>query len=71
MHTFYPGEPPYKKNYFLIFDSVNSSKYSVTDEMEIIPTIQRYLPYIKVLSPDSLNEKIEENLKNYQELNLS
>jgi len=37
----------------------------VTDEMEIIPTIQQYLPYIKVESPDSLNEKILKNLKNY------
>ena len=43
----------------------------VTDEMEIIPTIQRYLPYIKVLSPQSLHEKIEENIKNYSNSNLS
>ena len=42
----------------------------VTDEMEIIPTIQQYLPYIKVESPDSLNEKILENLDNYTEFNL-
>ena len=43
----------------------------ITNEMEIIPTIQQYLPYIKVESPDSLNQKIEENLKNYSEFNLS
>lgn len=43
----------------------------VTDEMEIIPTIQRYLPYIKVDSPDSLHKHIEENIKNYANINLS
>ncbi len=43
----------------------------VTDNMEIIPTIQRYLPYIKVLSPDPLIREIEQNLKNYYEINLS
>lgn len=37
----------------------------VTDEMEIIPTIQQYLPYIKVDSPDSLHKRIEENINNY------
>lgn len=44
---------------------------NITDEMEIIPTIQRYLPYIKVLSPDSLIEKVEKNLNDYYELNLT
>ena len=43
----------------------------VTDNMEIIPTIQRYLPYIKVLSPDSLIKEIEQNLKDYYEINLT
>ncbi|HFU76849.1 MAG TPA: WYL domain-containing protein [Arcobacter sp.] len=44
---------------------------NITDEMEIIPTIQRYLPYIKVLSPDYLNDKIKENIKNYKNIELS
>jgi len=43
----------------------------ITDEREIIPTIQQYLPYIKVESPTSLHQTIEENIKNYSELNLS
>ena len=43
----------------------------ITDEMEIIPTIQQYLPYIKVESPTSLHKAIEENIRNYSELNLS
>lgn len=42
----------------------------VTDEMEIIPTIQQYLPYIKVLSPDSLHKRIEENINNYAQVNI-
>jgi len=43
----------------------------VTSEMEIIPTIQRYLPYIKVLSPTSLSDVIEKNLKDYYTTELS
>lgn len=42
----------------------------VTDEMEIIPTIQQFLPYIKVMSPPSLQNQIEENLKNYTKFDL-
>lgn len=42
----------------------------VTDEMEIIPTIQQYLPYIKVVSPDSIHKRIEENINNYSNINL-
>jgi predicted DNA-binding transcriptional regulator YafY len=42
----------------------------ITDEMEIIPTIQKYLPYIKVISPTSLHEQIEENIKNYRQIDL-
>lgn len=42
----------------------------VTDEMEIIPTIQQYLPYIKVESPDTLHKRIEENIKNYSQFYL-
>lgn len=37
----------------------------ITDEMEIIPTIQQYLPYIKVISPLFIHEKILENIANY------
>lgn len=42
----------------------------VTDEMEIIPTIQQYLPYIKVDSPDFLHQRIEENINNYAQIDL-
>jgi len=34
----------------------------ITDDMEIIPTVQRYLPYVKVVEPSSLFEKIKQNL---------
>lgn len=43
---------------------------TITDEREIIPTIQQYLPYIKVLSPESLHQKIEENIQQYSSLYL-
>jgi len=36
----------------------------ITDDMEIIPTIQKYLPHIKVIEPSSIWEKIERNKNN-------
>jgi len=36
----------------------------ITDDMEIIPTIQRYLPFIQIISPKSLADKIKNNIKN-------
>lgn len=56
--------PEYGADYFRL-------ELWVTDEMEIIPTIQQYLPYIKAEYPDSLNKRIEENLANYTNLELS
>ena len=56
--------PDYGADYFRL-------ELWVTDEMEIIPTIQQYLPYIKAESPDSLNRQIEENLANYTNFELS
>ncbi|AGR77458.1 conserved hypothetical protein (WYL domain) [Aliarcobacter butzleri 7h1h] len=38
----------------------------VTHFMEIIPTIQQWIPYIKVIYPNELKEKLKENLKNYK-----
>lgn len=43
----------------------------VTDLMEIIPTIQQFIPFIKVISPIELDNRININLKNYYEENLS
>jgi len=34
----------------------------ITDDMEIIPTIQRYLPYIKVVEPTLIYDKIMKNM---------
>ena len=39
----------------------------ITDDMEIIPTIQRYLPNIKVIEPNSLFEKIKKNTSIFEE----
>lgn len=38
----------------------------ITNLMEIVPTIQQWIPYIQVISPIALKEKIKENLNNYQ-----
>lgn len=43
----------------------------ITDFMEIIPTIQQFLPFIKVLSPNKLDEKIREHLNDYDTNDLS
>jgi predicted DNA-binding transcriptional regulator YafY len=37
----------------------------ISDFMEIIPTIQKYIPLIKVIEPQALSDKIEDNLKNF------
>jgi len=37
----------------------------ITSYMEIIPTIQKYIPYIVVISPDELGTFIKENLNEY------
>lgn len=37
----------------------------ITDFMEIIPTIQRYIPYVKVIRPDTLKELVYKNLMDY------
>ncbi len=39
----------------------------ITSYMEIIPTIQKYMPYIVVISPDELSGFIKENLDEYME----
>lgn len=38
---------------------------SITDYMEIIPTIQRYMPYVMVIEPDELKLKVKENIEMY------
>lgn len=37
----------------------------ITDLMEIIPTIQRYIPYIGVIAPDELKLELKKNLETY------
>jgi predicted DNA-binding transcriptional regulator YafY len=38
---------------------------TITDYMEIIPTIQRYIPCIGVIEPDELKDRIKENIDLY------
>ena len=37
----------------------------ITDYMEIIPTIQKYIPFVKVIEPKGLDDKIKHNLLEY------
>lgn len=39
---------------------------TVTHLMEIIPTIQQWIPFIEVISPQVLKDKIKKNLEKYQ-----
>lgn len=38
---------------------------TITDLMEIIPTIQRYMPYVSVIEPDELKKEIKRNINEY------
>ena len=38
---------------------------TITDYMEIIPTIQRYIPHIGVIEPDELKDRVKENIDLY------
>lgn len=38
---------------------------TITDYMEIIPTIQRYIPFIGVIEPDELKTRVKENISSY------
>lgn len=42
--------------------------YRVTQELEIEDLVKRWLPYIKVLEPLTLKEKIENELREYLEV---
>ena len=41
-------------------------QFTINDEMELIPLIQRWIPHIKVLEPQSLKDRILKNIKDYQ-----
>jgi hypothetical protein len=40
----------------------------ITDFMEIIPVIQSYIPYIRVISPNELGDVVKNNVEEYQKL---
>ena len=53
-----------------IISSSALSEYNIltvetVDYMEIIPTIQQFLPLIKVIMPIELDSKIRDNINNY------
>ncbi|PHO13197.1 hypothetical protein CPG38_04365 [Malaciobacter marinus] len=65
---------PLSKNQIILSSEDENYKImqiSVTDYMEIIPTIQQFLPFIKVCSPKDLEEKILQHIDDYGESDLS
>jgi predicted DNA-binding transcriptional regulator YafY len=48
-------------------DSSIEIELEVTDLMEVIPVIQRYIPHVVVIEPRELHEKILENIKAYKQ----
>jgi predicted DNA-binding transcriptional regulator YafY len=42
--------------------------YKITQEKEIDELIKRWIPYVKVISPISLKEKIHKELRDYLNL---
>lgn len=48
-----------------IKNEYQTCRIEVTKIEEILPTIQQYLPKIKVLYPPELEDKILENIQNY------
>ena len=68
----YLKRKPLSKSQHMQKEDEDYERFTITisDEREIIPTIQQYLPYIKVLSPDSLHEKIMKNREGYLSLNI-
>ena len=39
--------------------------YEISNDMEIIPIIQRWMPFVQVIEPLRVKERIEENLRVY------
>jgi len=40
-------------------------EFTLTDDMEIIPLIQKWIPHLKVIEPSRIKETIEENIRNF------
>ena len=39
--------------------------YQINDEMEILPFIKKWLPLVRILSPEKLNKKLKEDIARY------
>ena len=50
-------------------DSSIDIEIVISDYMEIIPTIQRYMPYVQVIEPDELRTEIKKNIEKYLDIN--
>jgi len=40
-------------------------RFQITNDMEILPLIKRWIPHIKIISPNSLKEKLRKELNVY------
>ena len=50
---------------FIYFSFKKDFELTITDYMEIIPTIQRYIPHIGVIEPDELKDRVKSNIELY------
>ena len=39
--------------------------YQINSDMEIIPLIKTWIPHIKIISPNKLKKRIEDEIKKY------
>jgi predicted DNA-binding transcriptional regulator YafY len=65
---YFQRKPICKSQRLLSVNEVDESmqfSLKVTHEMEIIPTIMQWIPYIKVVEPDWLRDKVVERVKEY------
>jgi predicted DNA-binding transcriptional regulator YafY len=40
-------------------------EFTITDDMEIMPLIQQWIPYLKVIEPLRIKVKIEEKMRDF------
>ena len=54
----HPTQQNYKKDELILI-------FNITNKMEILPLIRKWLPHLKIISPLWLKEEFEDELKNY------
>ena len=69
--AFYFKSKKYLKSQNIVKENEDKSlivSYKITQEKEIDELMKRWIPYVKVISPISLKEKIHKELRDYLEV---